>query len=174
MGSILEQAYLALIGALSVGAAAALAGYIIHASHAGWRVYERLYRARDRAAPLASKMTGMIRISRPGVRWGDVSGRVPSHRYPPVMVGVHADGLTLSIAAPFRYGCHDLFLPFAAMRIAPANWDFMSDVYGVQMEGADGIEILMFPNILHWAAEKSELLGLMLRRADVVRRMQAV
>lgn len=173
MGSILEQAYVALVGVLSVGALAALAGYIIHASHAGWRVYERLYPARDGAEPLASKMTGMIRISRPGVRWGDVSGRVAAHRYPPVMVGVHADGLSLSIVAPFRYGNRDLFLPFAAMSIAPASWDFVSEVYGVQMEGADELEILMFPNILHWAAEKSDLLGLMLRRADVVRRMQA-
>jgi hypothetical protein len=101
-----------------------------------------------------------------------LSGDLKSHRHPPVMVGVYPDGLSLSIVPPFKYGCHDLFLPFANMTIEPAAWDLLDNEYGVRMEGVDGIEILMFSNILQWAAERSEILDLMLQRAEVLRRMR--
>ena len=70
---------------------------------------------------------------------------------------------------PFRYGCRDLFLPFAKMTVELAAWDLLDNEYGIQMEGVDGIEILMFSNVMQWSAEHSEILGLMLKRAELLR-----
>lgn len=172
MGEILEQLYMALIGALSLAFFGGVAFYIMHASTGRWREYERLYAATGSPIPIARKMTGMVRISQPGFRFGHLSGDLKSHRHPPVMVGVHRDGLILSIVPPFKYGCRDLFLPFDKMTIEPAAWDLLNNEYGVRMEGVEGIEILMFSNILQWAAEKSEILDLMLQRAELVRGLQ--
>ena len=63
---------------------------------------------------------------------------------------------------PFKYGCCDLFLPFEEVTIELVSWDFYSNAYGVRMGGIDGVEILMFPNILQWAAHRSEILDRML------------
>jgi hypothetical protein len=172
MGEILEQLYMTLVSVLSLAFFGGVAFYIMHASTGRWRDYERLYVATDLKKPIAKKMTGMVRISQPGFRFGHLSGDLKSHRHPPVMVGIYPDGLSLSIVPPFKYGCRDLFLPFAKMTIEPAAWDLISNEYGVRMEGIDGIEILMFSNILQWAAEQSEILHLMLQRAEMVRGLQ--
>jgi hypothetical protein len=172
MGDILEQLYMTLVSMLSLAFFGGVAFYIMHSSTGRWRDYERLYAATGSPTPIARKMTGMVRISQPGFRFGHLSGDLKSHRHPPVMVGVHSDGLTLSIVPPFKYGCRNLFLPFDKMTIEPAAWALLNNEYGVQMEGVDGIEILMFSNILQWAAEKSEILDLMLQRAEMVRELQ--
>ncbi|MDP5104183.1 MAG: hypothetical protein NWP98_09675 [Erythrobacter sp.] len=169
MGAIAEQIYLAIVSMLSLAFFGGLAFYIIHASNSRWREYEQFYAVIEPRKPIAKKLSGMVRISQPGFRWGHLSGDLKSHRHPPVIMGVHDDGLTLSIAPPFRYGCRDLFLPFDKMTIEPASWDLSNAEYGLQMEGVNGIEIVMFSNILRWAAEKSEILDLMLRRAELVR-----
>jgi len=172
MGEIFEQLYMALVSALSIAFFGGVALYIIYAGNSRWREYEALYAAIQPRKPLAKQLTGMVRISQPGFWWGHLSGDLKSHRHPPVMVGVHEDGLSLSIVPPFKYGCRDLFLPFAKMTIEPASWDLLDNEYGVRMEGVDGIEIVMFSNVLQWAAERSELLGLMLQRAELVRRLR--
>ncbi|ANK11700.1 hypothetical protein A9D12_00625 [Erythrobacter neustonensis] len=172
MGEIVEQVYMTLVSAISLVFFGGVAFYIMHASNGRWRDYERLYAATDLPKPIGKKMTGMVRISQPGYRFGHLSGDVKSHRHPPVMVGVYPHGLSLSIVPPFKYGCRDLFLPFDKMTIEPAAWDLLKNEYGVRMEGVDGIEILMFSNILQWAAERSEILALMLQRAKVLRGLQ--
>ena len=171
MGDIFEQLYMALISMLSLAFFGGLAFYIIHASNSRWREYELLYAAIEPRQPIAKKLAGMVRISQPGFRWGHLSGDLKSHRHPPVSVGVHPDGLSLSIVPPFKHGCRDLFLPFDKMTVEPANWDMLHKEYGIQMEGVDGIEILMFSTIMEWAAERSEILGLMLQRAELVREL---
>ena len=171
MGEILGQLYMALVSIVSLSVFGGLAFYIIHASNSRWREYEMLYAAFEPREPLAKKLAGMVRISQPGFRWGHLSGDLKSHRHPPVVVGVHHDGLSLSIVPPFRYGCRDLFLPFANMSVEPAAWDLSDKAYGIQMEGVEGIEILMFSNIMEWAAERSEILGLMLKRAELLREL---
>ncbi len=172
MGEIFEQLYMTLVSVFSLALFGGLAFYIIHASNSRWREYELLYAAIEPREPLAKQLAGMLRISQPGFRWGHLSGDLKSHRHPPVMVGVHADGLSLSIVPPFKYGCRDLFLPFDKMVVEPASWDFSVSEYGIRMEGVDSIEIVMFSNVMQWAAEKSELLDLMLQRAEVLRRLQ--
>lgn len=172
MGEIVEQLYLTLISMFSLAFFGGLAFYVIHASNSRWREYELLYAVIEPRQPLAKKLAGMVRISQPGFRWGHLSGDLKSHRHPPVVVGVHHDGLTLSIAPPFKHGCRDLFLPFDKMTVEPAAWDFSDSDYGIRMEGVDGIEILMFSNIMEWAAERSEILELMLQRAELVRGLQ--
>ncbi|TAD81564.1 MAG: hypothetical protein EAY70_04655 [Sphingomonadales bacterium] len=172
LGEIVEQVYMTLVSAISLVFFGGVAFYIMHASTERWRDYERLYEAANLPKPIGKKLTGMVRISQPGYRFGHLSGDLKSHRHPPVMVGVYADGLSLSIVPPFKYGCRDLFLPFDKMTIEPAAWDILDSEYGVRMDGVDGIEILMFSNVLQWAAEKSEILGLMLQRAETVRAVQ--
>lgn len=172
MSDIFEQLYLTLVSIISLAFFGGLAFYIIHASNSRWREYELLYAAIEPREPLAKKLAGMVRISQPGFRWGHLSGDLKSHRHPPVVVGVHPEGLSLSIVPPFKYGCRDLFLPFDNMTIEPAAWDLSNKDYGIRMEGVDGIEILMFANVLQWASQKSEILGLMLQRADLVRGLQ--
>jgi hypothetical protein len=172
MGEILEQLYMTLVSILSLAFFGGVAFYIMHASTGRWRDYERLYAAINPPVPMAKKLTGMVRISQPGFRFGHLSGDLKSHRHPPVMVGIHKDGLILSIVPPFKYGCRDLFLPFERMTIEPAAWDLLDNEYGVRMEGVEGIEILMFSNVLQWAAERSEILGLMLQRAELLRGLQ--
>ncbi|RNJ63492.1 MAG: hypothetical protein EDM03_03535 [Porphyrobacter sp. IPPAS B-1204] len=169
MGEVFEQLYMTLVSILSLAFVGGLAFYIIHASNSRWREYEQLYAAFEPREPLAKKLAGMVRISQPGFRWGHLSGDLKSHRHPPVVVGVHHEGLSLSIVPPFRYGCRDLFLPFDKMTVEPAAWDLSNGEYGIRMEGVDGIEILMFSNVLQWAAEKSEILQLMLQRAELLR-----
>ncbi|MBU2589046.1 MAG: hypothetical protein KJ872_13160 [Alphaproteobacteria bacterium] len=173
MGEIFEQLYMALVSALSLAFFGGLAFYIIYASNSRWREYELLYAAFEPRVPIAKKLAGMVRISQPGFRWGHLSGDLKSHRHPPVTIGVHDDGLSLSIVPPFKYGCRDLFLPFDKMTIEPAAWDLLDKEYGIRMEGVDGIEILMFSNVLEWAAESSEILGLMLQRADLLRELSS-
>lgn len=172
MGEIFSQLYMAVVSMLSLAIFGGLAFYIIHASNSRWREYELLYAAFEPREPLAKRLAGTVRISQPGFRWGHLSGDLKSHRHPPVLVGVHPDGLSLSIVPPFRYGCRDLFLPFDKMTVEPAAWDLSDSDYGLRMEGVDGIEILMFSNVLQWAGEKSEILGLMLQRAELVRGLQ--
>lgn len=169
MGEVFEQLYMTLVSMLSLAFFGGLAFYIIHASNSRWREYEQLYAAFEPREPLAKKLAGMVRISQPGFRWGHLSGDLKSHRHPPVVVGVHHEGLSLSIVPPFRYGCRDLFLPFDKMTVEPAAWDLSNSDYGIRMEGVDGIEILVFSNVLQWAAEKSEILQLMLQRAELLR-----
>jgi hypothetical protein len=169
MGAVFEQLYMTIVSMLSLAFFGGLAFYIIHASNSRWREYEQLYAAFEPREPLAKKLAGMVRISQPGFRWGHLSGDLKSHRHPPVVVGVHREGLSLSIVPPFRYGCRDLFLPFDKMTVEPAAWDLSDSEYGIRMEGVDGIEILMFSNVLQWAAEKSEILELMLQRAELLR-----
>ncbi|MDZ4275660.1 MAG: hypothetical protein U0995_06455 [Erythrobacter sp.] len=172
MGEVLNQLYIAMVAMLSLAFFGGLAFYIIHASNSRWREYELFYADIDRKEPLAKKMAGMLRIAQPGFRWGHLSGDLKSHRHPPVMVGAHADGLSLSVVPPFKYGCRDLFLPFEKMTIEPAPWDFAEKDYGIRMEGVDSIEIQMFSNIMRWAADHSEILALMLQRADLVRELE--
>ena len=172
MGEFFEQAYMTFVSMLSLAFFGGVAFYIIHASNSRWREYELLYAVIEPRQPLAKKLAGMVRISQPGYRWGHLSGDLKSHRHPPVVVGVHHDGLTLSIAPPFKYGCRDLFLPFDKMTVEPAKWDMLHKEYGIQMEGVDGIEILMFSTIMEWAGEHSEILDLMLQRAELVRGLQ--
>ena len=172
MGDILETVYMTAVSAVSLAFFIGVGGYIIYASNSRWREYEELYSAGLLGTPIGKKLTGMVRISQPGFRWGHLSGDIKSHRHPPVRVGVYPHGLSLSILPPFRYGCRDLFLPFDKMTVAPAKWDMLSHAYGVQMDGVDGIEILMFDNILRWAGSKCETLDLMLERADRVRAQQ--
>jgi hypothetical protein len=162
---------MALISMLSLAFFGGLALYILHASNSRWREYELLYAAIEPRKPLAKKLAGMVRISQPGFCRGHLSGDLKSNWHPPVVVGVHLGGLGLSIAPPFKYGCRDLFLPFDKMTIEPASWDLLDKEYAIQMEGVDGIEILMFSAIMEWAAEQSEVLGLMLQRADLVREL---
>lgn len=169
MGAFIEQVYMAIVGMLSIAFFGGLAFYIMHASNSRWREYELLYAAIEAREPLAKKLTGMVRISQPGFRFGHLSGDLKSNRHPPIVLGVHDDGLTLSIVPPFKYGCRDLFLPFNKMTIEPASWGLLNKEYGVQMDGVDGIEIVMFSNVLQWAAERSEILDLMLQRAEVIR-----
>jgi hypothetical protein len=172
MGEIFEQLYMALVSMLSLAFFGGLAFYIVHASNSRWREYELLYADIDPKPPLAKKLAGAIRISQPGFRWGHLSGDLKSNKHPPVIVGVHPGGLSLSIVPPFRAGCRDLFLPFDQMTVEPAAWDMLSSEYGIRMEGVDGIEIVMFANVLQWAAERSEVLALMLKRAELVRGLQ--
>lgn len=167
---MLEQLYLIGVAIVSLGGFLALAGYIAYASNSRWREYEKLYAASGETQnPIARKLTGTVRLSRPGYRWGHLSGDTKSHRHPPVFVGVHEAGLSLSIMPPFKYGCRNLFLPFDKMTIEPAPMDLLSDEYGVRMKGIDGIEIVMFSNILQWAAQKSKALDLMLQQAELAR-----
>jgi hypothetical protein len=172
MGEILEQLYMTLVSLLSLAFFGGVAFYIMHASTGRWREYERLYAATNLPKPIGKKLTGMVRISQPGFRFGQLSGDPKSHRHPPVMVGIYPEGLSLSIVPPFKYGCRDLFLPFERMTIEPAAWDLLDNEYGVRMEGVEGIEILMFSNVLQWAAERSEILELMLQRAELLRGLQ--
>jgi len=172
MGEIIEQIYLALVGALSLTVFGGIALYIMSASYSRWREYERLYAVTTPRKPIAKQMTGAIRIAQPGARWGHLSGDLKSYRHPPVNVGVHCDGLTLSMVQPFRFGHRDLFLPFSKMTVEPAAWDTLSHEYGIQMEGVDGIEIVMFSNVMEWTAKHSEVLDLMLQRAEMVRDLE--
>lgn len=172
MGDIIEQVYLAVVGMVSLGVFGGLAFYIMHASHSRWREFEPFYAAIEPREPMAKKLAGMLRVGPPGFRWGHLSGERKSERYPPVVLGVHPDGLSLTIVPPFRHGCRDLFLPFERMTVEPAAWDLSSSEYGIQMEGVNGLEIVMFSNVMQWAAEKSEVLDLMLQRAELVRGLQ--
>lgn len=172
MGGFFEQLYLAMVSIVSLGVFGGIAFYIMHASHSRWREYELLYAAIEPREPMAKKLAGMLRITPPGFRWGHLSGELKSERYPPVVLGVHADGLSLTIVPPFRHGCRDLFLPFDEMTIEPSAWDLIGKAYGIRMEGVDGLEITMFSNSLQWAAEKSEIVELMLQRAELVRGLQ--
>lgn len=175
MGDILEAMYMTVVSIVSLGFFVWLGGYIIYASNSRWREYEALYAAPDDlGAPLASKLTGAVRISQPGFRWGHLSGDLKSHRHPPVQLGVYPKGLKLSIQPPFRYGCRDLFLPFAQMHVEPAQWDMLSGEYGIRMDGVEGIEMLVFGNILQWAASHSDIVHLMVQRAELVREGQGV
>lgn len=172
MGEMLNQLYLALISMLSLAFFGGLAFYIIKASNSRWREYELLYAAFEPREPIERKLAGMVRISQPGFRWGHLSGDLKSHRHPPVTVGVHSEGLSLSIVPPFKHGCRDLYLPFDKMTIEPAAWDISNDAFGIRMEGVEGIEILMFSNVMRWAGDRSEILSLMLQRAELVRGLQ--
>ncbi|MFU7529132.1 hypothetical protein [Qipengyuania sp. ASV99] len=172
MGDIFEQLYLAAVSMVSLGVFGGLAFYIMHASHSRWREYELSYAAIAPREPTAKRLAGMLRIAPPGFRWGHLSGEWKSERYPPVVLGVHPDGLSLTIVPPFRHGCRDLFLPFDKMTIEPAAWDLIDRAYGIQMEGVCSLEITIFSNVMEWAAEKSEILKLMLQRAELVRGLQ--
>lgn len=172
MGEIIEQIYLAFVGALSLTFFGGVAFYIMSASYSRWREFERRYAATTLPEALAKRMAGAVRISQPGARWGHLSGDLKSYRHPPVHVRVHKEGLSLAMVQPFKFGHHDLFLPFAKMTVEPAAWDMLSNEYGIQMEDVEGIEIVMFSNIMQWAAEHSEVLDLMLRRAEMVRDLE--
>ena len=172
MGEFVEQIYLTFVSMIGLGVFGGLAFYIMHASHSRWREYEPLYAAFEPREPIKTKLAGMLRIAPPGFRWGHLSGELKSERYPPVMLGIHPDGLSLTIVPPFTHGCRNLFLPFAKMTIEPAAWDLVDRAYGIRMEGVGGLEITMFSNIMEWAAENSEMVALMLQRAELVRGLQ--
>ena len=173
MGEIFEQAYLAVVGALSLAFFGGVAITIMQAGLSRWREFETLYLQTNPRQPLARKMAGTMRISKPGYRWGPLSGdHKANRRHPPVFVAVHEDGLALSIVPPFQFGCRDLFLPFAKMTVVPAKWDLLSDAYAIRMDGVEGLEILMFSNIMEWAAQRSDILALMLKRAELIRGME--
>ena len=174
MGDIIEQLYLAVVSIVSLGVFGGLALYILHASHSRWREFEPFYAVTAPREPLAKKLAGMLRIAPPGFRWGHLSGELKSERYPPVMLGVHPDGLSLTIVPPFKHGCRDLFLPFDKMTIEPAAWDLIDRAYGIRMEDVDGLEITMFSNIMEWAAENSGIVRMMVQRAEMVRGLERV
>ena len=171
MGDIIEQLYLAVVSIVSLGVFGGLAFYILHASHSRWREFEPFYAV---MAPREPKLAGMLRIAPPGFRWGHLSGELKSERYPPVMLGVHPDGLRLTIVPPFKHGCRDLFLPFDKMTVEPAAWDLIDRAYGIRMEDVDGLEITMFSNIMQWAAENSGIVRMMVQRAEMVRGLERV
>ena len=172
MGEIIEQIYLAFVGALSITFFGGIAFYIMSASYSRWREFERHYGAMTLPKPLARRMAGAVRLSQPGARWGHLSGDLKSYRHPPVHVRVHKEGLSLAMVQPFKFGHRDLFLPFAKMTVEPAAWDMLSNEYGIQMEDVEGIEIVIFSNIMQWAAQHSEVLDLMLQRAEMVRTLE--
>ena len=70
---------------------------------------------------------------------------------------------------PFKYGCRDLFLPFAKMTVEPAPWTIGKGDYGLRMEGVEGIEIQAYSTTIDALAEHSEVLRLMVKRADLLR-----
>ncbi|MDY7097554.1 MAG: hypothetical protein SXU28_05395 [Pseudomonadota bacterium] len=173
LGDIVETVYTSLVGAVSLVFFLGVAAYIMFESNSRWREFEGLYLARPSQKPASCKLTGAVRISQPGYRWGHLSGDLKSHRHPPVMVGIREDGLWLSIVPPFKYGCRDLFLPFDKMQISPTDWDLVSGTYGIRMQGVAGIEMLMFGNILKWAAKRAPALQEKLQQAEIERSGQA-
>lgn len=172
MGELFEQIYLAVVSVISIAVFFGIAAVITYASYARWRDLEVHYAATYLPAPLGKQLTGMIRIGEPGHRWCHESPDIKSRRHPPVTVGVYPEGLSLSVMPLFRRGCRDLFLPFDRMSIHPASWNLLTDEYGVRMKGVDHLEILLFSNVLHWAAERVPQLQAMIEQADAMREME--
>lgn len=167
MGDLVEQIYMGTVSIVSLAGVFGVLYLIMRASNSRWREFERKYLARDLSEPLALVQAGAVRIAQPGFRFGHLSGDLKARVFPPARVGVYAEGLSVAIKPPFKYGCRDLFLPFKHMTIEPAPWTIGEVDYGVRMDGVEGIEIQFYSTTLKELAPASQMLELMLRRAEL-------
>ena len=169
MGDMLESIYMTVVSTVSLVGMFFILYLIMRATTSRWREFEALYPARDAAKPVFTVKAGAIRIAQPGFRFGHLSGDLKSRVYPPVTFDLYAEGLSLSVMPPFKYGCRDLFLPFAKMTVEPAPWTIGKGDYGLRMEGVEGIEIQVYSTTIAALSEHSEVLRLMVKRADLLR-----
>ncbi len=137
---------------------------IMHNSGANWRQFSSAYPRRVHGDAIAKKASGAVRVGEPGRRWGVYSGDLKANHLPPVWVSVYEDGLLLSVYGFIHYGQPDMFLPFQDMRVHRAKMGLI-DCYGVQMRRVPDLEVLLYDDIVEWAAGHAPALDAMIKRS---------
>nr|WP_137677878.1 hypothetical protein [Parerythrobacter lutipelagi] len=151
--------------ALSVGVLGAILYPILQMHLAMWRKAAGPYAGAFERSGNPSKLAGAAAIAERGIRWG-MSTNQRQRVYPPVHVTVLPTGIGLQIMHPFRYGSKPLILPFSEMELASTKWALWGDPVAIRMKQLDGIDIILYREIMEWAAEQSPSIAAMMVKAN--------
>lgn len=70
--------------------------------------------------------------------------------FTPVVIGIHDDGLELSMIAPFNAMCAPLFLPISEMEMTETWWALWPQPAAIRMKRAPEIDIIVSREVARW------------------------
>ena len=149
MSQILSTAFAAFSGVLM------LMGcffFIYHLNLKRWKWFSNRLGRTQLPEPRYEKTLGMIVIS-------DVPNRqlwsTGYHQYPPVVFGLHPEGLSLRIRKPFGLGSAPILLPIAGLQVERTSWpDVAGDFVAISHPIVPDAYIIAYDTIIEWAHER--------------------
>ncbi len=115
--------------------------FLLHAHGRMWRRVSDVYGASAGDPPRVRRFPEQAVIS---------GGGLAFRRYVPLTAGIHARGVSLTLAPPFSIGCPPIFLPFEEMNIRPSGWYVWGEAWGIRAAKASDIEIVVGDKFLDW------------------------
>lgn len=115
--------------------------FVLFAHGRMWRRVADVYGASPGDPPRVRRFPEQAVISGGGLAY---------RRYVPLTVGIHARGISLTLAPPFSIGCPPIFLPFEELSIRPSAWYVWGEAWGIRAAKADDIEIVVSDKFLDW------------------------
>lgn len=118
-----------------------LLGFALRLHGRPWRRVSDVYAAVPAAPPLARRFPEQVVISGGGLAY---------RLYVPLTVGIHARGISLTLAPVFSIGCPPIFLPFDELSVRPSSWYVWGKAWGLRAAKAGDIEIILGDKPWEW------------------------
>ncbi len=120
-----------------------------------WEWFARRFGVRQLPEKRASKSFGTLLIS-------DVPRRelwaTGYHKYPPVQVAIHDEGVSFTIWKPFGYGACPILLPFDGLVIEPTTWgDMPGKIVAISHQRLHDAYIIAYQDIADWIRANAPL-----------------
>lgn len=148
MRQAFSAAWHAVSVAIGLAVFAALMWWIARSHSHMWRRVAARYGGKRRD-PLARKVPETIVIA------GRIPGVGDYRQYAGASVGIHRNGLSLSLVPPLNLMCSPLFLPFDRMELASTYWAMWPEPMAIRMAGLPDIDIIVGNDTVRWLREHS-------------------
>lgn len=106
-----------------------------------WRRVSSCYGGLPSGDGLASRFPEQVVINEGGLKF---------LLYVPLTVGIHGQGISLRLLAPFSFGCPPIFLPFAELSAKPTWWYLSGKPWGLRAAKAPDVEIIVSDKLWNW------------------------
>lgn len=118
-----------------------LLGLVLFTHGRPWRSVADAYGGTPVTPPLASRFPELVVIS---------AGGLAFRRYVPLTLGIHARGISLTLAPGFSIGCPPIFLPFDELSVRPSSWYVWGKAWGIRAAKAKDVEIVLGDKPWEW------------------------
>ena len=123
--------------------------FLNHLTHKCWRRFSDRLGRKELAAPRHKLVSALVVISDKPDRELWATGY---HKYPPVVFGLHPDGLSVRIRWPFGALSVPFVLPFAGMKIERTSWpDLAGDFVAISHDIVPDAFIIAYDEVVDWA-----------------------
>lgn len=150
------QALWALLALLiGLGVLVACFAIIRRISTSRWRRFADEFGTDELPVPMQTHTVAILLISDKPSRELMATGY---QKFPPVVLGLHAQGLSLRVRWPFHLGCKPFILPYGGLRIQPTSWaDLAGRQYALSHVQVPGAWIILHAEDVGWICDNSRL-----------------